>query len=98
EQKVGPITVQQCELTYINEVIQGKGWETFQESSALFEPWWKDGTDGFLPKPESLSISGAFQMPDERGRLHFNAQHVRRQLDDREAIQLQFVARGAPSS
>jgi uncharacterized protein (TIGR04255 family) len=98
EQKIGTIAVEQCEVTYVNELVQGKGWETFQDSVKLFAPWWKDGTDGFLPRPESLVLSGSFQFPEERGRLHFTAQHVRRQTDEREAIQLLLIARGKPAS
>jgi len=98
ERKIGTVAVQQCEVTYRNELLQGKGWNAFSESLALFAPWWKDGTDGFLPRPESLSVAGSFRMPGEHGRLHFSAQHVRRPADQREAVQFQLVARGKPAS
>jgi uncharacterized protein (TIGR04255 family) len=98
EAKIGSIAVQQCEVTYRNELLQGKGWDVFSESLTLFAPWWKDGTDGFLPRPESLSVAGSFRMPGDRGRLHFSAQHALRATDKKEIIQFQLVARGRPVS
>ena len=96
QQKIGTIEVQQCEITYTNDLLQGQGWKTFADSLALFAPWWKAGTDGFLPLPESLGLSGSFHMPEDRGRLHFNAMHVRRQIDNKESIRLELIARGKP--
>jgi uncharacterized protein (TIGR04255 family) len=96
QQKIGSIDVQQCEITYINDLLQGESWNTFAEALSLFAPWWKDGTDGFLPRPETLGISGSIRMPGDHGRLHFNAMHVRRQIDNRESIRLELVARGSP--
>jgi hypothetical protein len=98
EHKIGTIDVQQCEVTYINDLLQGAGWQTFQESVELFAPWWKPGTDRFLPNPETLNINASFEIPERQGRLHIGAQHVRRQIDGRQAIRLQLVARGRPTS
>jgi uncharacterized protein (TIGR04255 family) len=98
QQNIGTIDVQQCELTYINDFLQGQGWNTFSDSLSLFAPWWTGGTDGFLPLPETLGLSGSFRLSGDRGRLHFNAMHVRRQIDNRESIRLELVARGRPVS
>jgi uncharacterized protein (TIGR04255 family) len=98
EQKIGTCDVQQCEVAYINELLQGDGWDTFEESLTLFAPWWKSGTDGFLPPPETLGLGCSFSISDQRGRLHVSAQHVRRQTDQRDAIRLELVARGRPTS
>jgi uncharacterized protein (TIGR04255 family) len=98
EQKIGTVSVQQCELTYVNDVLKDDGWSSFAEALTLFEPWWKRGSDGFLPIPETVTVMGSVQMPNQSGRLHFSAQHVRRTIDNREAIQLRLVARGRPLS
>jgi len=97
-QKIGKVAVLQCDLTYVNDIFQGQGWKTFQDSLSLFSPWWKGGTDGFLPIPEFLNVSGSFRMADDQGRLHFAAQPVIRQNDGRKAIQLRLTARGKPRS
>ena len=98
EQNVGEISVQQCEITYINDVIQGEGWSDFREALELFSPQWPGKHDVFLPIPETLSTVGSFRMPGELGRLHFAIQHVRRQIDNRQALQLRLIARGKPNS
>jgi uncharacterized protein (TIGR04255 family) len=98
DEKIGTVSVQQCEVTYVNELLQGRDWGTFQDSLALFAPWWKDGTDHYLPKPTSLALSGSVDFAPERGRLHFTVQHARRPDDEREIVQFTLLARGKPAS
>jgi uncharacterized protein (TIGR04255 family) len=98
EQKLGAIDVLQCEITYVNDIIKGEGWDGMPQALELFAHWLGTGSDGFLPPPETLNIAGSFLMPGERGRFHFATQHVMRQIDQREAIQLRLVARGKPQS
>ena len=98
EHDIGDISVQQCELTYVNDILKGEGWDSFEDSLRLFAPWWKDGSDGFLPTLETLSVAGSFQLPDQAGRLHFNMQHAKRGIDEKETIKLRLVARGRPAS
>jgi uncharacterized protein (TIGR04255 family) len=98
DQKLGELDVKQCEITYVNDIIKGDGWQAFGDSLTLFSPWYGTGSTGFLSSPETLSIAGSFLMPEGRGRLHFATQHVMRQIDQREAVQLRLVARGKPDS
>ena len=98
EQKIGTPEISQCEVIYVNDMLKGENWEEFSEAMSLFEPWWKRGTDGFLPPIENLNLGGSFRMPEDRGRLHFAVQRVIRSIDSREAVQLQFIARGKPNS
>jgi uncharacterized protein (TIGR04255 family) len=98
EQDVGEISVQQCEITYVNDIVQGDGWSQFQEALALFSYQWAKRSEVFLPMPETLAITGSFLMPKKAGRLHIIVQHLRRQIDNREAVQLTLTARGKPAS
>lgn len=98
DQKLGELDVQQCEVSYVNDIFQGQGWEDFQDALDLFAPWWKGGSDGFLPAPEFVNLAGAFRLPEDRGRLHFAAQGVTRQTDQKRAVQLRLTARGRPKS
>jgi uncharacterized protein (TIGR04255 family) len=98
DRKLGAIDVQQCEITYVNDIIKGEGWNNMSQALELFAHWLGRGSDNFLPSPETLSIAGSFLMPEERGRLHFATQHVIRQTDQQQAIQLRLVARGKPQS
>ena len=98
EQDLGAIDVVQCELTYVNDILKGEGWNTFEESITMLANWKSRGTTGFLPPLETLSVSGSMAVAEARGRLHFAFQHVFRQIDMREAIQLKLVMRGRPAS
>jgi uncharacterized protein (TIGR04255 family) len=98
DENLGTIDVQQCEVTYVNDVVKGEGWNTIPESLTLLSHWVAQGSDGFLPAPEQLNMAASFQIPDDQGRLHFTTQFVLRQIDNREAFQMHFVARGKPKS
>ncbi len=96
EEQLGSLAVQQCDITYINDIPQGEGWETLSDSLTLFSPWWGNTSGGFLPPPESVNVTGSFLMPSQRGRLHFATQNVIRYRDQRQVVQLRLTARGKP--
>lgn len=98
EHHLGAISVRQCEITYVNDILRGEGWSTFAESLTLLSNWTPGEASRFLPPFETLTIAGSIRMPEERGRLHVATQHAIRQIDQREAIQLRLVARGRPLS
>ena len=98
ENELGPIAVQQCEITYVNYIVQGEDWETFPEALALISYWSGHGSDGFLPIPESLNMTGSFLVPDHEARLYFYVQRAIRQSDQREGLQVQLSAKGRPAS
>ena len=91
------LNLQQCEVTYVNDIPRGEGWNSLPEATSLFSPWWGKYTDGFLPAPEAVNVAGSFVMPNQQGRLHFATQNLRRTRDQREVVQLRLTARGKPS-
>jgi uncharacterized protein (TIGR04255 family) len=95
---LGSIEPQQCEVTYVNNIVRGEAWDTFADLSRLFSFWSGRGSSGFLPEPESLNFSGSFLMPEKRGRLRFSVQHAISSTDMREIVQVQITARGRPAS
>ena len=95
---IGEISVQQCEVTYVNDIVEGDAWRTFADTLRLFSLWWGKGSTGFLPAPEQLTVAGSFEMPNQSGRLHFVSQPVFRRLDERRASQFRLTARGKPPS
>jgi len=98
DQKIGGADVQQCELTYVNTIFRGDGWDDSAGAIKLLRGWWHERNEDFLPRPESLAITASFQMPGQRGRLHFTVQPVFSSLEQKAALQLQLVARGKPAS
>ena len=98
EESLGSLRARQCEITYVNDIPRGEGWNTPAESLSLFSPWWGDVSVGFLKTPELVNVAGSFRMPGEAGRLHFATQNVIRNRDQLEAVQLRLTARGLPDS
>lgn len=96
--ELGDIEVQQCEITYVNDIIQGQGWNSVADMPRIFSRWSDQRSGKFLPSAESVELSGSFLMPEELGRLHFAVQHLRREIDDTQVIQLRLTARGKPGS
>jgi uncharacterized protein (TIGR04255 family) len=98
ESDLGQIDVQQCEVTYVNHIVKGEGWETPSEAVSIFSHWSGSGSDGFLPPFESLNANGTFLIEQDKGRLYFFIHRVIRTIDQKEAIQVQLTARGRPST
>jgi uncharacterized protein (TIGR04255 family) len=98
ENDLGNIEEVQCELTYVNDFIMGEDWNSFPEAIALLSHWTPRGSTNFLPPLDTLSFQGFFTFPEGNGRLHFAAQHVLRQIDNKQAVQLRLNARGNPDT
>jgi uncharacterized protein (TIGR04255 family) len=95
---LGAIEVQQCEVTYVNIIPRGEGWQEFSEALTLLSCWKNQGSEGFLPAPEATMISGSFLMPRDAGRLHFSVQRVLLPPAQQDGVQIQLSARGRPAS
>lgn len=98
EAGLGTVDVRQCEMTYVNHIPCGDGRVTFPKALSLLSYWSGRGSNGFLPEPETFGMSASYLMPDDSGRLHFSAQRVIRQADQRDGLQIQLDARGRPAS
>lgn len=94
QQEIGNIDVLQCEVTYVNDILKGKGWENLPEGLSLIAPLAGDSVNQFLPPQESFTISGTFLMPKNGGRLRFSAAQLFRTTDKKETIQMRITARG----
>jgi len=86
----------QCEVTYVNIIPRGTGWNGFQELQAVTPAW--SGSHDWLPPPESVALNARYLMPGELGRLHVTLQPAIRNTDASEVLQLTLTARGRPSS
>lgn len=97
-EQIGAPDVRQCEITYVNHIDRGKGWDSFAELSEVF-PCWSGSTSGhFLPPPETVLFNVSYVMPENRGRLRVALVHAFRATDAKETLQLTLTARGKPCS
>jgi uncharacterized protein (TIGR04255 family) len=95
---LGEPRVVQCEVTYVNNVVRGEGWESFADLGQVIAPWSGRHSGRFLPPEESVALNVRYLLPNNRGRLHVVLNRALRTTDAKEAIQLNLTARGAPAS
>jgi len=75
--QLGTPHVNQCEVTYVNHILAGKGWERYDDVEKIFTFW--RSPDAIPPGPaEDLRLHARFVIPgrDEKpvGRLHVDVQ------------------------
>lgn len=77
EADLGQVQPSQYELTYVNQIPQGDGWTTLEDIGKIFPDFaWRVNSQRFLSKPESISWTTTFELPDEIGRLHTTIRHA----------------------
>jgi uncharacterized protein (TIGR04255 family) len=96
DEKVGSPVIDQCELTYINNVPRGDAWKEPKELSRVFTLWSDLGKFAFLPGPELAACKLTYRLPDNRGRLHVQLKQGVRSRDKTPMFVLELTARGAP--
>jgi len=89
--------VSQCEVTYVNQIARGEGWDV-PGDAAKVTPLLGTLPGQFLPSPEVLAVDARYVIPPERGRLRVALQPALRTTDQKEILQLQLTARGSPKS
>ena len=97
-EKLGKLVPNQCELTYVNHILQDDVWERYGQIDKLFTVWRSQYSDMFLQEPEEASfivryiISGDDNKPI--GRLYVNVQPDIRRKDGIPIIIMNLTARG----
>jgi uncharacterized protein (TIGR04255 family) len=95
---LGELTANQLELTYINHISLGVGWQTLAGvGNVLPDIKWRT-SERFLPNPESMAWNVSFRLPEDRGRLHVVFKHAIRRVDSVPVLLCELTARGAPLS
>jgi uncharacterized protein (TIGR04255 family) len=95
QNNLGPIKLNQYELTYINHI--SKESIAFPKNTSDYTyvfNWPQARKDSFLPDPSSLALDMKFGLPDKKGRLHVSLKHGRRLSDNAEVLILELTARG----
>jgi uncharacterized protein (TIGR04255 family) len=96
--EIGSPEVRQCEVSYINHLDQGQGWQKFADLQEVVPSWSGVFSEGFLPAPEAIDVTTRFLLPNNQGRLHIHVQPAIRHADAKEVLQLTLTARGRPAS
>jgi uncharacterized protein (TIGR04255 family) len=90
-------TVVNCEITYVNHIIKGEGWQTAADWDEVFSVCGNiGGGDKFLPAPEARQFAFNYPMPDAMGTLDVVAVRAIRQRDGKDVVQFSLSAKGHP--
>jgi uncharacterized protein (TIGR04255 family) len=95
EEGLGKLNVNQCEVTYVNHIVSGAGWQHFGEVDQLFTFWNKESP---LPAVADAALHLRLLIPDENGRpigrLHIDIQPAFQASDNRPMYVVNLTARG----
>ena len=95
EHDLGEITPRQYEMTYVNIIPQGEGWEKEDDIHKVFPDFnWGRIKDRFLPIPVSVDWQTHFALPEGAGRLNIKIQSAVRIADKQRLLRLEITARG----
>lgn len=94
KEKLGPIKLNQWEVTYVNYIYQGKGWEDFGDLPKIFSFLSNDKLAEHLRTPEKISLSLAYSYPDKLARLHIDLTTAYKRPDNVLLLQFKLTARG----
>jgi uncharacterized protein (TIGR04255 family) len=95
EHNLGVVKPIQYELTYINHIMQGEGWEAIGDVGKVFPHFgWHLATSSFPPLPETINWQTSFVLPDYAGRLHTRIHSAIRRQDEHPLFRFELTARG----
>jgi uncharacterized protein (TIGR04255 family) len=99
-ERLGELRLNQCEVTYINEVALDGQMRRHGQLEELLTVWRPDYSDGFLPEPGDVSLTARYVIPDPAGnpigRLNVALRPAYRTGDSAPVMILEPTARGKP--
>lgn len=103
KEKIGELIPDQCEVTYVNHIVAGNGWDNHGELDKLLTIIKSEYSDEFLPTPENMRLALKYVIPnpdnkddDPIGRLHISCNPLFQRSDDKPLFSLTLTARGRP--
>ncbi len=99
DMKIGEVTPLQYELTYIDQLKQGDGWDRLDEISEIYNMFVDcQQSESFWLGAESLIFSTSFTPEDLHGRLHLTIRNRVKMPEESQTLQTDFTMRGFPEN
>jgi uncharacterized protein (TIGR04255 family) len=97
--RIGDITPLQYELSYIDQLFSGDGWESLDDIGKIYNFF----VDAQLPdsswaQVEFVTLRTSFPVEDLHGRLHLAINDSTRRSDQKQTLQTSFILRGLPEA
>ena len=97
--EIGEIIPLQYELTYIDQLRQGDGWNTLDELNKIYNMFVDfQESDSFWSNAESFSLRTSFTLADLHGRLHLTIRNRVKIPEEIQTLQTDFTVRGFPEN
>lgn len=99
DEKLGALSINQCEVTYINHIKPSGVWNSHGQLEAVLQNWAELPTPKFLPQMEDAAVRLRFVMEKDGkriGRLHVSLQPARKRADNSPIMNMTLTARGEP--
>ena len=91
------IKVNQCEVTYINHIIEGEGWSGYEDADKVFSLW-RQPAAGYPGPAQTITFHTRYDIKQADGkpigRLHADLKPAIRTKDGRRMFVLDLTARG----
>ena len=95
ELELGTIKPLEYELTYINHILAGHGWEKIDDLPKVIGDFtWQKERHHFLPNPTNIAWQVRFELPENKGRLNVKLSQGTRKIDGVPSLILELTARG----
>jgi uncharacterized protein (TIGR04255 family) len=99
-EKIGEITPDQAEVTYVNHISPNEAWQNHGQVGEVVTVWTERYSDSFLSAPEDVLFRTRFRIRDADkkplGRLHVVLQPAFSRIDQKPIFVLTLTARGGP--
>lgn len=99
-EQVGELLPNQCEVTYVNHIESGAGWDKHSQLGNVITVYSQRYSDTFLPEPEDARLALRYVIPSDDGeplgRLHIAIDPAFRITDDSPIFLMTLTARGRP--
>ena len=98
--ELGPVELNQCELTYVNHIASGKGWETYDQLADVFTVWNSPEVQPQGALIENANFALRYRFFDDNGeplgRLHVESVPAQSIETGSPLFVLTLTARGRP--
>jgi uncharacterized protein (TIGR04255 family) len=94
EFELGELKPIEYELSYINHIPKGQGWNTIDDLPGIFPDFvWKQTKTRFLPNPEKVAWQTEFPLQEKKGYLIVNLKQATRTEDKVPLLVLELKTR-----
>ena len=94
---IGTLVPRQYEMTYVNHILKGEGWEDLADLGRVFPDFlWNLRDDRFLNVPDGHNYRVNFLFPDKTSRLYATIRSAERRPDKHPLLLFELTVRGLP--